>query len=124
MATKLILFAFLAVSLLLTVGCVAPQDTVAAPVAESAEPPVELAQIGQRCFPAAALLRGLLQDHGEAMQGVGHVPVPAGSPPVVVSLLVSPSGSWSIVASSSRGVACLIVWGGEWSPPPKEGRNT
>ena len=113
MSAKLILFGFLAV----TAGCAVPaadEKAVAAPVAE----PVELALNRQRCFPTDALLQGLLRNHGEIMRGVGRVPVPTGQSSGFASLLVSPSGSWSIIVSGS-GVSCLLVWGEKWQMAPK-----
>ena len=121
MAVKFILFAFLTVSLLMAAGCAAPQDTVVAPVTESVAEPVELARLGQRCFPTDKLLRGLRESHGEIMRGVGRVPVPSGQPPGFASLLVSPGGSWSIIVSGSGGVSCLLVWGEKWQMAPPKG---
>ena len=120
MAVKFILLAFLAVSLLLTIGCAVPaadEKAVAAPVAE----PVELARLGQRCFPTNELLRGLLESHGEVIHGVGRVPVPSGQQPGFASLLISPNRSWSIVVSGAGGVSCLLVWGDKWKMAPPKG---
>ena len=117
MSAKFILFGFLAASLM-TAGCAVPaadEKAVAAPVAE----PADLTRgIGQRCFPTDKLLRGLLESHGETMRGVGRVPVPTGQSSGFASLLVSPSGSWSIIVSGS-GVSCLLVWGEKWQMAPK-----
>jgi hypothetical protein len=106
-------FPFLIISLLLTVGCAVQADeqkTVSASVAE----PIELMQVGQRCYPTDALLRGLLKSHGEVIRGVGRVPVPSGKQPGFASLLISPNGSWSIIVSGAGGVSCLLVWGDKW----------
>jgi hypothetical protein len=119
MDAKLILLGFLTISLLMTIGCAVPateQEAIVAPVAE----PVELARLGQRCFPTNELLRGLLESHGEVIHGVGRVPVPAGRAPGFASLLVSPGGSWSIIVSSG-GVACLLVWGDKWKMAAPKG---
>ena len=100
----------------MTVGCAVPateQEAIVAPVAE----PVELARLGQRCFPTNELLRGLLESHGEVIHGVGRVPVPSGQQPGFASLLISPNRSWSIIVSGVGGVSCLLVWGDKWAPP-------
>ena len=120
MEAKIILFVFLTVSLLMTVGCVAPakeQETVTAPVAE----PEELTRVGQRCFPTNELLKGLLESHGEVIHGVGRVPVPSGQQPGFASLLISPNRSWSIVVSGAGGVSCLLIWGDSWKMASPKG---
>ena len=121
MDAKFILLGFLAASLM-TAGCAVPaanEKAVAAPVAE----PADLARgIGQRCFPTNELFTGLrAAPHGETTRGVGRVPVPVGKSPGVASLLVSPSGSWSIVVSNAGGVSCLLLWGDKWTMAPPIG---
>ena len=112
--------AFLISLLLFLAGCAAPAEEVAAPATEQKAAnapvvePVELTRVGQRCYPTDALLRGLLENHGEVIRGIGRVPVPSEQPPGFASLLVSPGGSWSIIVSGAGGVSCLLVWGEKW----------
>jgi hypothetical protein len=66
-------------------------------------------QAQQVCAERAGVLKHLDQTHKEAPQalgvtGSGHV----------IELLVSDSGTWTIIATSPNGISCLVAAGESW----------
>lgn len=65
---------------------------------------------GRPCSPRMEALDQLEAEFGERSIGVGATP--SGN---VVELTVSPEGSWSLIMTNGKGIACLIGTGDGWT---------
>lgn len=70
------------------------------------------------CGERHALLNQLRETYAERPAGLGVVG--NGS---VMELLVSPSGSWTLLLSMPTGQTCMIANGESWEPRPTTGKD-
>ncbi|MBM3569331.1 MAG: hypothetical protein FJX46_11340 [Alphaproteobacteria bacterium] len=63
------------------------------------------------CGPRAMFIDGLKQSYGEKPIGRGL------AEGAMVEVLTGPSGSWTIIATDPRGMACVIGSGEAWTSP-------
>jgi hypothetical protein len=66
------------------------------------------------CGPRAGMLQGLTREYGEtpvarALAGPGQM----------IEVLVSPSGSWTMIVSDVLGQACIVGTGEAWTAVPR-----
>ena len=77
---------------------------------------------GPACAPRAKVVALLAERHRETRRGVGLA-----GPARMVEVFASEEGSWSVIVTDTRGVACLIASGRDWEdsrealPPGGEG---
>jgi len=73
-------------------------------------------------LPEAALSQALCAEREAVLAGLvdrfGEIPAAAGlaANGAIVELLVSPSGSWTLLISRPDGLSCLITGGDGWGP--------
>lgn len=65
------------------------------------------------CAPHTEILRWLEDKHGEVPIAIAKMD--GGG---LIEVVVSPSGSWSILAIRSDGYACFVASGTGWTKPP------
>lgn len=70
------------------------------------------------CAPRAVVLERFLETHGEEPNAVG---LTLGERPMLMELLVSESGSWTMIVTTREGIACIVSAGEnfEWIDVPK-----
>lgn len=72
----------------------------------------------QACGERHDILRQLRESYAEGPHGLGIT-----NNGGVMELLVSPSGSWTLLFSMPNGRSCLVATGDEWEPRPPRERN-
>lgn len=75
-----------------------------------------LAWARHECLERSKMVGQLLAKYDEQPWGRGLVPR-AG---IVIELLVSPTGSWTILESRTDGISCFVSVGEEWIPRPDD----
>lgn len=72
------------------------------------------AQAATQCGPHKMLTEALGKQFKESRQAIGISGAAA-----VVELYVSPQGSWTMVSTNARGLACVIATGEAWQAEAK-----
>lgn len=73
-----------------------------------------------QCIERPKLMGWLLDKYDERPWGRGV----SGSGDGVHELVVSPTGTYTIVISRRDGLSCIVVWGKEWIPRPDDNSPT
>lgn len=63
----------------------------------------------QTCGPRAEVIAKLAQDFDEAQEAVGVV-----NDRAVIELYVSGAGTWTLIASGTDGISCIVSAGKDW----------
>ena len=66
------------------------------------------------CGQRAEILEGLAQTYSEVPNGIGMAANGA-----VIEVLLSPTGSFTIVMTQPNGISCLMLTGDTWEDLPK-----
>ena len=84
-------------------------------------PEMALAQPPAWCRPYTDQMRMLSETHGETSRGMGLRSATMLSPLAVVQIMVNAeTGSWTVLATSADGKACIIAAGTDWQEPEQD----
>lgn len=67
------------------------------------------------CGQRAEILEGLAQTYAEVPNGIG-----VAADGAVIEILLSPTGSFTIIMTQPSGVSCLMLTGDTWEDLPKQ----
>lgn len=73
--------------------------------------PAQYAPRGAPCLPHEIALKRLEQEYGEHKIGIGIGPTGK----VVFELFTSESGTWTMLATTTNGLSCIVASGNNWT---------